>query len=58
MSSAVPMPFNLKLALPPKALDSGVVEGRIKDQVILDFDNGSQSSKRTISVHWSFVPAK
>lgn len=57
-SSAVPMSFNLHLELPPKAPDSGIIEGRIKDRVILDFDNGLQSSKRTISVQWSFVPAK
>ncbi len=58
VSSTFPMPLNLYFAIPEKALDSGVIEGRIKDLVILDFDDGSQSSKRTISVHWSFVPAK
>ncbi|MFO1304723.1 MAG: hypothetical protein U1F54_13405 [Burkholderiales bacterium] len=58
VSSSAPVSFNLHFALPAKPLDSGVVEGRVKDQVVLDFDNGANSSKRTISVHWSFVPVK
>jgi hypothetical protein len=57
-NSAIPLNAYLFASVPPKPLDSGIIDGRIVEQVILDYDDALNSSKRTLSARWTFLPVK